>query len=85
MRTTVNIDDRLLEWAKEVAKERAVSLGDVVDEALQQLLSHPLHGDGPTLPVFTPESPGLLPGIDPNSNRSLFEAADDATDLPRLR
>ncbi len=77
MRTTVNIDDRLLEWAKEVAKQRESSLGEIVDEALQLLLSQPSRDDGPQLPAFTPEVPGLLPGIDPNSNASLFEAADD--------
>jgi hypothetical protein len=76
MRTTVNIDDRLLEWAKEVAKERAVTLGDLVDEALQRLLMTPHPEEGPELPVF-PGGGEVLPGVDLTSNRSMFEALDD--------
>jgi hypothetical protein len=83
VRTTVNIDDRLLEWAKDVAREREVTLGDLRDEALRRLLTQPLHDDGPPLPVFKPKVPGLLPGIDPDSNRSLFDAADDTSDVLR--
>ena len=77
MRTTVNIDDRLLEWAKDVAREREISLGDVVDEALQRLLMHPIIESDPELPVYRPKIPGFLPGVDPLSNQSLFDAADD--------
>ena len=76
MRTTVNIDDRLLEWAKGVAKEREVSLGDLVDEALQRLLMTPRDTEGPDLPVFQGGG-GVMPGVDLTSNRSMFDAADD--------
>ena len=76
MRTTVNIDDRLLEWAKEVAKERSVSLGDLVDEALQRLLMTPHQDEGPELPVFQGGG-DVMPGIDLSSNRSMFDAMDD--------
>ncbi len=85
MRTTVNIDDHLLEWAKEVAKVRDMSLGELVDQALQRLLTDPLPADGPELPVFEGEDRGLHPGIDPTSNRSLFDAADDLAAVLRLR
>ena len=80
MRTTVNIDDRLLEWAKDVAREREVTLGDLVDEALQRLLMDPLHDEGPDLPVFNGDR-GVMPGIDLTSNRSMFDAMDDPGDL----
>lgn len=77
----MNIDDRLLEWAKELARQEGVTLGDVVEEALQRHLTTPLSHDGPPLPVFHPKNPGMLPGIDPSSNRSMFEALDDPADL----
>jgi hypothetical protein len=76
VRTTVNIDDRLLEWAKDVAKERKVTLGDLLDEALQQLLTDPLHDEGPELPVFQGGG-DVMAGVDLNSNRSMFDALDD--------
>ena len=80
MRTTVNIDDRLLEWAKDVAREREVTLGDLLDEALQRLLMAPLHDEGTDLPVFQGGG-GVMPGIDLSSNRSMFDAMDDPADL----
>jgi hypothetical protein len=81
VRTTVNIDDQLLDWAKEVARSRDVTLGDLLVEALHHLLSHPLEKVGPELPVFQGEDLGMLPGIDPSSNQSMFDAADDLGDL----
>ncbi len=79
VRTTVNIDDRLLEWAKDVARQREMTLGDVLEEALQRLLMQPPHQDGPPLPVFEGKDRGMQPGIDPSSNRSMFDAMDDPT------
>jgi hypothetical protein len=78
----VNIDDRLLEWAKDVARREGVTLGDVVEEALQRHLTHPQKGVGPPLPVFQGEQ-GVRPGIDLDSNRSMFEALDDPADVLR--
>ena len=80
MRTTVNIDDRLLEWAKDVARDRELTLGDLLDEALRRLLMAPLHDEGPELPVFEGGG-GVMPGIDLSSNRSMFDAMDDPADL----
>ena len=81
MRTTVNIDDRLLEWAKDVARQREVTLGDLLDEALQRLLMQPAAESGPDLPVFKGKDLGMQPGIDPSSNRSMFDAMDDHEEL----
>jgi hypothetical protein len=77
VRTTVNIDDRLLEWAKNIAREKDQTLGEVIDAALQRHLMQPGNDDGGDLPIFRPRVPGFLPGIDPLSNQSLFDAADD--------
>jgi hypothetical protein len=81
VRTTVNIDDRLLEWAKDVAKEREITLGDLLDQALQRLLLEPLDDDdGPELPVFQGGGE-VMPGVDLSSNASMFDAMDDPADL----
>jgi hypothetical protein len=75
----VNIDDRLLDWAKDVAKQRDISLGELVDDALRRLMSHPPLPGGPELPVFRGGG-GVVPGVDLTSNRSMFDALDDAVD-----
>lgn len=77
MRTTVTIDDGLLELAKRRARTRKQTLGDLVEESLRLYLAHldrPTRS-GPPLPVFT--GGALRPGIDPASNASLFDAAAD--------
>lgn len=71
------IDDRLLELAKERAHERRVTLGQLVELALQKFLMEDLTTvERHELPVFSGGG-GFLPGIDPRSNRSLYEAMDD--------
>ena len=78
MRTTVNIDDGLLETAKRRAKESGLTLGDFINAALQYYagLEVPDPTTYPPLPVFR-RGKGLKPGIDPTSNESLFDAAGD--------
>ncbi len=80
MRTTVNIDDRLLEWAKDVARQKEQTLGDVIDEALQRLLMEPTAETGPPLHVFQGKR-GVRPGVDLTSNRSMYDAMDHPADL----
>jgi hypothetical protein len=41
MRTTIVIEDQLFKLAKRRAAERDVTLGDVVNEALREVLSRP--------------------------------------------
>lgn len=76
MRTTVNIDERLLTWAKERAQGAGRTLGDLIEEALQELMLRPAVVDTVALPVFHGGG-GFRPGIDPRSNRSMFDAMDD--------
>jgi hypothetical protein len=75
MRTTVNIDDKLLEFAKERAHERHQTFSQFLEEALQRYLSVRLPDEFPELPTI--DSGGFLPGIDPTSNRSLYEAMEE--------
>lgn len=67
MRTTVNIDERLLGHAKLIAAREHRSLGSVLEEALQKLLdddAKPRSGADFVLHTFTPARPRLLPGVD---------------------
>ena len=67
MRTTVNIDERLLAEAKLIAAREHRTIGSVLEEALSLLLSRAADGPRPAsyeLPTFEPEEPGLQPGVD---------------------
>ena len=85
MRTTVSISDELLVAAKELAKKRGQTLGEVIDAALRRELAIPAQRTGrPIVPAFDGGS-GPRPGLDLASNRALYEALDEGTDLDRLR
>jgi hypothetical protein len=81
MRTTLAINDSLLARAKARASERGISLGSYVDEALRE---HLAARERETAPVELPVVAGGMPrrGIDPSSNRSLYDALDDAEHPP---
>ena len=70
MRTTINIDDRLLQTAKELAAARNQTLGSVVEDALRRELSRQRPATRPDLPVFEGGN-GPRPGVDLRSNRAL--------------
>lgn len=79
MRTTVSIDDELLESAKRRAAERGKTLGQVLEDALRRELAAPAPTERPTVPVFRGGT-GPRPGIDLTSNRALHEALDEGVD-----
>ncbi|HWI31882.1 MAG TPA: hypothetical protein VNT50_10350 [Microbacterium sp.] len=80
MRTTLSIDDRLLEEAKAQAVRRGQTLGQYVEDALRAGLTRDETGNAPSIPVFT-RGTGMRAGIDPSSNRALYDALDEAGDL----
>ena len=80
MRTTIAIDDRLLESAKARAAASGQTLGAYVEEALRMRLTTVASpGPPPELPIFT-RGTGPRAGIDVASNRSLYDALDEAGD-----
>lgn len=88
MRTTINIADGLLETSKARAAEDGCTLGDLVEQALQQLLALPPQtGDfGPPLPVFHGGQP--LPGVDLATNAGLYDvmyADEDAENARQFK
>lgn len=85
VRTTVAIDDRLLAAAKRRARQRGLTLGQLVEEALRaELAGIPAEAERPSIPVFIGGT-GLRPGIDATSNRALYEALDEGNPLEQLR
>lgn len=79
MKTTLDIDDRLLTEAKTVAARERKTLTSLIEEGLTLRLrtaSRPAtRRQRVELPVFRGQG-GLAAGIDPKSNASLFDAAD---------
>ena len=77
MRTTVNINDDLLEQAKVVAQSRHQSLGEVISEGLRVVL-HKNAKQQNTAPVrlVTFGRKGTCPGVDLDSNAALIDAME---------
>ena len=81
MRTTISIDDALLARARKRAAERGQTLGQFVESAVRRdLVAEGTSRDAPILPVFT-RGTGMRAGLDPSSNRALFDALDASGDL----
>ena len=79
MKTTLDINDSLLANAKALAAQQRTSLTRLIEEGLQLRLrsSRPAAKAGKhKIPVFKGRG-GLVVGLDPSSNKSLLDAADD--------
>ena len=78
MRTTLNLNDDLARRAKEAAARERTTLTRLIEEGLRLRLRPPAPAAGSPpapLPVYDGRG-GLAPGVDPLSNRSLYDAAD---------
>jgi hypothetical protein len=85
IRTTVAVDNELLTRAKRRARQRGVTLGEVIEAALRRdLASEDSAADRPPIPVFTMGT-GPRPGIDLTSSRTIHEVLDEDLDLDRRR
>jgi ribosomal protein L20A (L18A) len=70
MRTTINIDDQLLMYAKLQAAQQGCSLKDVIENSLRDFFSrHSLERD--PIKLETVSGVGLKPGIILDDGRSL--------------
>jgi hypothetical protein len=78
VKTTLDINDRLLAEAKALAARQHTTLTRLVEEGLRLRLQAQLAAPPARipLPVHRGEG-GLVAGIDPRSNKSLLQAADD--------
>jgi len=81
MRTTLSIENALLERAKTRAAQRGQTLGRYVEDAIRRDLVSPAPKTTTvSLPVFT-RGTGMRPGLDPSSNRAIYDALDASGDL----
>lgn len=79
MKTTLDLNDALLADAKVVAARQRTTLTRLIEEGLQLRLraSEATARRGKRrLPVFNGRG-GLVPGVDPTSNRAMMDAADN--------
>ena len=79
MKTTLDINDELLVKAKALSAKERKSLTALIEEGLQLRLRRksPRRTQRKVvLPVYRGRG-GLRKGIDPGSNRSMMDAADD--------
>ena len=79
MKTTLDIDDALLRNSKVLAAKQGSSLTRLIEEGLRMRLSARSVSANPVRAMKLPISRckgGMLPGIDPTSNRSMLDAAD---------
>lgn len=79
MKTTLDIDDELLVKAKALSARERKSLTRLIEEGLRLRLRRPGSSgrSQPAMLAIHRGKGGLVAGIDPLSNRSLLDAADD--------
>lgn len=80
MRTTINIEDGLLERARLASQSTGKSLGEVVEEALRMALATRLKSTGARhfKPLKTFRGTGMMPGVDLNSTSALLEIMEES-------
>lgn len=78
MRTTVSIDDDLLDRAKELAVRRRTALSSLVEDGLRVLLARSENAEEPAAAVELPVygGSGLQPGVDLEDKESLAVLLD---------
>ena len=76
MRTTQNLDDQMLTYAKHQAIEESISLAQVIENALRESLAKP-KAKHDTIRLITAAGPGVKPGVDLDNGRSLLDIMED--------
>ena len=83
---TIALEENLVKQAR----IKAIQEGTSLSAKVRELLSLYVRQDMPTAPVVIPKLPvskaggGLQPGIDPSSNRSMYDAIDAGMDVNNL-
>ena len=79
MRTTVRLQEALLERARAEAARRRVTLTSLIEQGLELVLRRPLKGAARN-PISLPEcraGGGILPGVDLDDSRTLLDRLDE--------
>jgi hypothetical protein len=78
VRTTVTIDDHLLDSAKHLAVQQGTTVGSVLEDALRLLLSRAGSRAPRPVELSVFDGPlGLQPGVDLNHNEALADLMDE--------
>ena len=75
MRTTIDIDDQLLKYAKLQAAQQGSSLRRVIEDALREFLSRD-QTESKRIKLETFSGNGLKPGVDLDNCGSLLDIMD---------
>jgi len=76
MRTTLDINDRLMAEAKSLAARRGLSFKALVEEALRERLHARADSGRAAVELPTYSGSGLQPGVDLNDGAALLEVMD---------
>ena len=78
MRTTVSIEDHLLDQAKQAALEQKCSLGEVIENSLRLALAaqEKRKQAGFSKPLKTFRGTGVQPGVDLSSSAALLDTME---------
>ena len=78
MRTTIRLDDGLLDEARRLAVERGTTLTAIIEESLRERLARSrAPPPGQHTRLTTAGEGGVLPGIDLDDSASLLDMMDD--------
>lgn len=75
MKTTLVLDDALVDRVRERAKERGVSMSSIVEEAIVRMLTEKAPSDHVPLELPSFNSGGYL--VDITDRNALYDAMDD--------
>jgi len=84
---TISLDENLVKQAR----IKAIQEGTSLSAKVREMLAAYVRQDLPSTPLSIPKLPvsqstgGLMPGIDPSSNRSFYAAIDADIDILKLR
>ncbi len=82
MRTTIRLNDALLDQAKREARRRGMTLTVLIEESLRRELARASKPEGKRewIKLPTGDCGGPLPGVDLNNSAALWDLLDE--DLP---
>ena len=83
---TISVDENLVKQAR----IKAIQEGTSLSAKVREMLAAYVRQDAPSKAAVIPKLPtggsgGLMPGIDPCSNRSFYDAMDDDVDMLKLK
>jgi len=87
MRTTIRLNDALLDQAKREARRRGTTLTALIEESLRQELARESHSNGKRewIKLPTGNCGGPMPGVDFNNSAQLLDIMEEGLPLHKLR